>query len=761
MNKKIFIAAIACIGMTGVGARMYGQQSLQNNGMEFRKEAVSNIGSVAMVMSARPTAVAGIASELPGMLGLSDKNTFEQFSSKTDELGIQHDGYQQFFEGVAVEDGVILVHSAKGMIRSINGRVAHLANMYILPAIDQNEATGNATLYLDIIKATRHYPAQLVITSLSEEDNNYALAFKVRVDGYASDGRVKMASAYIDAHSGKLLKQVSLLRHADVERVAHTMYSGSTKIMVDSTAEGYRLRDNTRRIETYDAGGAELTERGSLYFENPRDYYTTEEEWGEHPAIMSVRLEKVQNDMLKDLGMQNGGRFVVSFIARDNGSDMEPATWPDVKMTQSTTMRLPVTTSNIYVFPLGAAYGGGFGKYNLRSNSLSDSVYFPINYTAAGTFPWSDADGNEGSYEISMEKNPALDAHWGMQKTHDYFLEIFNRNSYDGKGSVLRNYINGIWPMSLTQNNAAALPAPYFSMVYGLGDGVVMKPVVALDVMGHEFTHMVTETNGHGGLNYRGESGALNESFSDIFGTCIEFYARPERADWNIGEDVALYGAGYMRSMSNPKNTSYPDTYRGRFWMDTDDLTQDNGGVHINSSVQNKWFYLLCEGGSGRNDKGDDYTVTGIGMAKAEQIAYRNLVNYLSPSARFYDAYKGSLLATGDLFGDTSSVYQSVKDAWFAVGLTDADSVLAVDNLLPAFSGISLFPNPAGRQVTITSEREQAIAVSFVNTLGTSLLDFTVSKGINNIDISHLPRGMYVVRYRLDDRFYTHKLSVL
>src|SRR5699024_1542301 len=129
-----------------------------------------------------------------------------------------------------------------------------------------------------------------------------------------------------------------------------------------------------------------------------------------------------------------------------------------------------------------------------------------------------------------------------------------------------------------------------------------------------------------------------------------------------------------MRSMSNPNNPSglsnQPDTYGGTYWVNPN-MPYDNGGVHTNSGVQNFWFYLLSEGGTGTNDNGDFYEVNGIGITKAQQIAYRNVMHYLSPNATYYDAYANSLQAAKDLYGIPSAEYSAVAAAWYAVGIGD------------------------------------------------------------------------------------------
>ena len=284
----------------------------------------------------------------------------------------------------------------------------------------------------------------------------------------------------------------------------------------------------------------------------------------------------------------------------------------------------------------------------------------------------------------NWSNNPALDVHWGMEQTYDYFFNTFQRNGYDDMGGEVTNIYDLAFIANFVpalQFNAAAMEDGI--MIYGTGgtmDGDFFNPFVSLDCAAHEFTHMVTTasvgTDGEG-LVYEGESGALNESFSDIFGTCIEFYANIN-PNWTIGEEIVP--GGMMRSMSNPNVSSgalfpaQPDTYKGDYWANTSDISQenDNGGVHTNSGVQNFWFYLLCEGGTGINDLGNAYAVDGIGMDHAQHIAYRNLITYITPTSTYFDSYLGSLQAAEDLYGNSSAEYTAVQQAWYAVGIGES-----------------------------------------------------------------------------------------
>jgi len=250
----------------------------------------------------------------------------------------------------------------------------------------------------------------------------------------------------------------------------------------------------------------------------------------------------------------------------------------------------------------------------------------------------------------------ATDAHWGAEWTYDYFQFYFGRNSFDNKGAKIRSYVH----YSSNYNNAFWNGSV---MTYGDGNGSVFTPLTSIDVCGHEVSHAVTTNTA--ALVYSYESGALNESFSDIFGNSIEYFAKPKLFDWKLGEDITPNGQG-IRNMAIPNIKGQPDTYKGISWYTG---SGDNGGVHTNSGVQNYWYYLLCEGGIGKNDIADSFFVDSIGMIKAQQIAYRNLSVYLSSSSKYADARFYSIQSAVDLYGNCSPEVIATTNAWHAVGV--------------------------------------------------------------------------------------------
>lgn len=314
-------------------------------------------------------------------------------------------------------------------------------------------------------------------------------------------------------------------------------------------------------------------------------------------------------------------------------------------------------------------------SYALRDSSRGNGV-FTYNLkkgTALKTTDFTDADNNWTAAEFNNAAfdNAALDAHWGVSSTYDYFKNNHNRNSYNNAGAALKSYVH----YSSAYENA------YWSgseMVYGDGAST-FAPLTSLDVTAHELGHGICEYSAN--LVYSRESGAINEGLSDIWGSVVENAFAPTKQNFLIGEDITKVSPYYLRSMSNPKSglNGQPDTYLGTYWKAatsscTPSQSNDQCGVHYNSGVLNHFFYILTQGKTGTNDKGNSYSVTGIGFAKSAKIIYRMETSYLSSNSTYANVLTYAIQSAKDLYGADSPEAIATQNALYAVGLGTAYS---------------------------------------------------------------------------------------
>lgn len=289
----------------------------------------------------------------------------------------------------------------------------------------------------------------------------------------------------------------------------------------------------------------------------------------------------------------------------------------------------------------------------------------------------SEVDDKDNNWNGSLEAN----THWAVQKAWDYFKSSHIRNGMDNIGGKIR-----IGTAYQGENAFSFRDGGYDYLVFGRTN-IGAHHLSTLDVVGHEYAHGVNRHTA--GLQYIGESGALDESFSDIFGVMVERFIEGA-TNWTIGEDANLA----MRSLQNPNvppmgGRGSADTYGGNFWINPAS-SDDNGGVHFNSGVQNHWFYLLSNGGSGVNDKGSSFSVQGIGVVNAAKIAYRNLTRYLGTSSTYVDARQGAINAAIDLFGECSTQHVATVNAWHAVGVGNAYANFCVSNMKATATGFCM-----------------------------------------------------------------------
>jgi len=292
------------------------------------------------------------------------------------------------------------------------------------------------------------------------------------------------------------------------------------------------------------------------------------------------------------------------------------------------------------------------GTYQMRVTSTNRRIetYDARNRQTLPGVLAADADDVWNTPGRTSPGQPAMvDAHFYAHVTDTYLRSLrgftwLTRYSQGMRSSVHvgRNYNNAGW--NGTQ------------MIYGDGDGTTFIEFSGdLDVVGHELSHGVTEATSN--LIYQNESGALNEAFSDIMGTAIEYYYGS--GNWTIGEDITP-GANGIRNMANPNEDNDPSHYADRYTG-----TGDNGGVHINSGIANHWFYLLVNGGQNANaSRASGTNVQGVGLAAAEDIAYRGFTA-LTATSNFCAARASTIAVAG-------SHAANVADAWDEVGVDEA-----------------------------------------------------------------------------------------
>lgn len=242
--------------------------------------------------------------------------------------------------------------------------------------------------------------------------------------------------------------------------------------------------------------------------------------------------------------------------------------------------------------------------------------------------------------------------------TYNFFKKIFNRNSIDTRGMKLDStvhygddYNNAFW--NGTQ------------MVYGDGDGDIFQRFTkSIDVIGHELTHGITQYEA--ALEYEGQTGALNESFSDVFGSLIKQYSlkqKADNADWLIGEGLftrKVKGVA-LRSMKDP-GTAYNDPTIGKdpqpgHMRDYVNTKSDNGGVHINSGIPNRAFYLTA------------VELGGYAWEKAGKIWYIALTERLRERSNFRKLAVTTVEVAGSIYGKNSVEQKAVTNGWKGVGM--------------------------------------------------------------------------------------------
>lgn len=314
-------------------------------------------------------------------------------------------------------------------------------------------------------------------------------------------------------------------------------------------------------------------------------------------------------------------------------------------------------------------------RYSMICSAKSRVIYDLAIFSPGGLGTQVRAEG-ESAVPESPDVNAAYDF---LGDSYDFFLQNHGRDSFDNLGGQIRAYVHD------APGNAYYYNHPQLGPLTAYGRGLAVDDVVA-----HEYTHAVTDFTSK--LIYINESGAINESLSDIWGEAIDLVNGS--ADdtfinrWELGEGSAV---GAIRSLKNPENYGQPDRYSRIQRMP---LFLDNGGVHVNSGIGNKLFQLLVDGGVF-----NDFAISPMNMYDVLDIYYRAQTSYLTPGSNYASLFSALFLSANDL-GWTDAELSNLVEAGSAVEIVGSAPGLPLRDLraqsLPnSNSVIVTWKNPA------------------------------------------------------------------
>ncbi len=525
----------------------------------------------------------------------------------TDELGIRHTRLRQLWQGVPVHGGEAVLHEKDGKFYLFNGRYfpspkladvvpvisAETAGQIALAHVSGEEAVKNLTSNdLKLLAMPQQAKADLVIYHKS---NAPYLAWHVTV----VPNLAARYSYFVDAKTGEVLN-----RHSELCKIAGHFHDCGLRIadcgLGEATPSNYSFDKMARNVQpdvnpTASNPKSEIRNLKSL---DP-----------DGPATANA------NDLFGQSRLINTYQVSNTFFLIDASQTM-------FNNSQSVFPNEPVGV----IWTIDA------------ENTSPENDNFGAVHITSGNNNWN---------------NPkAVSAHYHAEKAFDYFKNTFSRNSINGQGGNIVSLIN------VVEGDGAQMDNAFWNgqaMFYGNGDQAFTAPLQkALDVSGHEMSHGVVQATAN--LEYLGESGALNESFADVFGAMID------RDDWQMGEDLTnsqFFPTGALRDLSDPHNggnslndngwqpAHYNERYQGN---------EDQGGVHINSGIVNKAFFLFASNAN-------------VGKAKAEKVWYKALTDYLTHSSNFVDCRLAVVQAATDLHGANSGEVNAAKSAFDAVGI--------------------------------------------------------------------------------------------
>jgi bacillolysin len=536
---------------------------------------------------------------------MSLKNAAEEFEItrvETDDIGQTHVRMRQKLGNVPVYGGGIIVHEINGIAQRLNGAYFPTPSVKTLvPSI--SEITANTNVQTALTASNKPF------SNLSDDQKRYI-------------GGEQLRSTLVIYHKNDDYTAERLAYHV----IAYPTVLHRYEYFVDA--------ENGTILDSFSASCSISGHRheGEEHFENSN--FTIE------------NYPNTEGGQYVELGMSDVGTSPKSEIRNPKSIVV------DGKFT-ATAVDLLGVNRTLNTYQVGTAYyllDASRPMFKATGSRMPSSPVGGIE-----TRDYNNTDDGPYIYVTSANntwaKPAAVSAHYNGGVAYDYYRTTFNRNSIDGAGGTITGFIN-VTDTRQSMDNA------YWNgeaMFYGNGGSVFYPLARGLDVAGHEMSHGVIQNTAN--LRYQNEAGALNESFADIFGVMID------RDDWQIGEDVikdrTTFKTGFLRDMANPNNggtslasegfqpKQVSEQYRG---------SQDNGGVHINSGITNRAFYLFAINAA-------------VGKAKAEQVYYRALTQCLEASSNFLDCRACVEVACKDLYPTETALLAAAQTAFTTVGI--------------------------------------------------------------------------------------------
>lgn len=631
-----------------------------------------------------------------GKYCLYPRSELSVHKTQTDKYGNHHVVYNQLL-GIKAEFYQTILHfRPDGSLYYVNGKLA----------VAETAELAKAKPYGERAKLTAA-EAALIATGDSASEAYVVLTNYQNVprEAYKVHDCKMMRYAYVDAFSGELLFTVPMYRHfapwdelhgTSATLTARTSYNGIQSLDVMQTDKGYVLRDPKRNIVTVDA-----TDKLDDY---PKSFpYGNEQGF----LLMDTSDDFVFTDKQQLLNTE--------YTTALNRVEFSYYTWGEDKPASITMHAYYVdedgeALDDIIKLSFGdTAWVREFSKYHIVYNlpqpisvNVLDGrhrvefIYDGVTYSGKNLL----VAGNKKEYtlktdEIGAKKlgcmlnvgvdasQPALDVHWGIQQVYDMYHDYFGISGCDNKGSQIVNIVNPTNKLSLIDvnglpNNAFAMPGlpvdsngvKSYLMVYGLGATGYDKYMTSLDLVAHEYTHNVNTGCGND-LQYRNESGALDEALADCMAMVTEYYALGQPS-WLMNEDISL-NRDNMRNYRDPWLSgavdgeisavyAQPKYYKGLYWLDYTADDFDHGGVHINSGVFNYLFYLLCEGAqSVTNEMGRTHDIQPIGMDRMKDILFQTIMYYNSGFCDYDEIGANLLIAVEDIWRQTPEAARELQ----------------------------------------------------------------------------------------------------